>query len=52
MKVIWIVLIALVVVVMAVCLVMRCLEMADKRDSVLSVYEQMLKSNPTGAGKR
>jgi hypothetical protein len=51
MKVIWMILIALVIGTMIFCWTMRCLEWADRQDT-MTVYEQMIKGSPTAAGKK
>jgi hypothetical protein len=48
----WMVIIGLAIGFMLMCWTMKCFEVADKVDDKMStVYEQMLKANPTAAGK-
>jgi hypothetical protein len=47
----WLIIIGISIGILIACWAFHCLEVADKQDT-MTVYEQMLKGNPTGAGKR
>jgi hypothetical protein len=47
----WLIIIGISIGILIACWAFHCLEVADKQDT-MTVYEKMLKGNPTGAWKR
>jgi hypothetical protein len=47
----WLIIIGVSIGILIACWAFRCLEVADKQDT-MTVYEKMLKGHPTGAGKK
>jgi hypothetical protein len=48
----WLIIIGVSIGIMIGCWYFKCLEWADRQADTMTVYEQMLKGNPTAAGKK
>jgi hypothetical protein len=48
----WMFIIGFAIGFMLMCWTIRCFEVADEMEDKMTTYEQMLKVNPTAAGKK
>jgi hypothetical protein len=48
----WLIIIGISIGILIGCWYFRCLEWADNQPDHMTAYEQLLKGNPTGAGKK